>query len=50
MKKEQFDKLVEEALANIPKKYKKYLDNLAVIVENKPSREIYKQTRANSGL
>lgn len=44
MKKEQFDKLVEEALANIPKKYKKYLDNLAVIVEEKPSREIYEQT------
>lgn len=44
MKKEQFDKLVEEALANIPKKYKKYLDNLAVIVENKPSREIHEPT------
>lgn len=44
MKKENFEKLVEEALANIPKKFKKHLDNLAVIVEEKPSREIYERT------
>ena len=44
MKKEEFEKLVEEALSGIPGKFRKYLDNLAVIVESQPSREIYERT------
>jgi len=44
MKKEEFEKLVEEALARIPRKFRKYLDNIAVIVEKQPSREIYERT------
>jgi predicted Zn-dependent protease with MMP-like domain len=44
MKKEKFEKLVEEALAQLPKKFKKYIDNVAVIVEESPSREVYRQT------
>ncbi len=38
MEREKFEALVEEALAKIPKDFKKYLDNIAVIVEDKPSR------------
>jgi len=44
MKKEEFEKLVEEALTRIPRKFRKYLDNIAVIVEKQPSREIYERT------
>ena len=40
MKKEQFEHLVEEALAQIPEAFKKYLDNLVVIVEDVPSKEM----------
>lgn len=44
MKKEEFVKLVEQALARIPPKFRKYLDNIAVIVEEQPSREVYERT------
>ncbi len=45
MEREKFEKLVEVAIDEIPRKFKKYIHNLAVIVEDTPSREIYKQTR-----
>ena len=44
MERKKFERLVEEALAQLPKKFKKYIDNLAVIVEKKPSRELYERT------
>lgn len=44
MEREKFEKFVEEALSKIPKKFKKLLENLAVIIEETPSREIYRQT------
>jgi len=44
MEREKFEKLAEEALAQVPKKFKKYINNLALIVEQKPSREIYRRT------
>jgi len=44
MEREKFEKLTEEALAQIPKKFKKFISNLAVIVEEKPSREIFEKT------
>lgn len=47
MKAEKFEHYVEEALSEIPKKFKKLIQNLAVIVEEAPSREIYKQTRTS---
>ncbi len=47
MKKETFEKLVEEAMAMLPKKFKKFIDNLAVIVEEKPPAEAYRQTRSS---
>ncbi len=47
MKKEKFEKLVEEAMAMLPKKFKKFIDNLAVIIEEKPPAEVYRQTRSS---
>ena len=44
MEKERFEKLVGEALDQIPKKFKNLLNNLAFIVEEKPPREIYERT------
>lgn len=39
MEREKFGALVEEALEGIPKKFKKYIKNLSVIIEDYPSRE-----------
>jgi predicted Zn-dependent protease with MMP-like domain len=47
MKKEKFEKLVEEALADLPKEFKKLIDNLVVIVEEEASPEVYRQTRSH---
>jgi len=44
MEREKFEKLAEEALAQIPRKFKKLISNLAVIVEEKASREIFEKT------
>jgi len=44
MEREKFEKLAEEALAQIPKKFRKLISNLALIVEEKPSREIFEKT------
>ena len=38
MEKERFQVLVEEAIAGIPRKFKKYLHNVAVLVEDRPPR------------
>ena len=47
MERERFEQLVEKALAEIPKKFRKLLDNLAVIVEEEPRKDIYKNTRTS---
>jgi predicted Zn-dependent protease with MMP-like domain len=44
MEREKFEKLTEEALAQIPKKFKKLISNLVVLVEEKASREIFEKT------
>jgi len=44
MEKEKFDKLVEEALAGIVKYFKEHINNVEVIVEEKPQRDIYERT------
>jgi predicted Zn-dependent protease with MMP-like domain len=36
MDRERFERLVEEALSGLPRKFKKHLHNIAVIVEDKP--------------
>jgi len=43
MEKKNFEKLVEEALLEIHKKFKKHLKNIAVIVEDYPPQEVYKR-------
>ncbi len=44
MDKKKFEELVEEALEEIPEAFKEKLDNVTVIVEDCPSREVYEQT------
>jgi predicted Zn-dependent protease with MMP-like domain len=44
MKKENFEKLVEEALAELPKEFKKLIDNLVIMVEKEAPPEVYRQT------
>ena len=36
---EQFDKLVEETLDNLPEKFQKKINNVAIFVEDYPSKE-----------
>jgi predicted Zn-dependent protease with MMP-like domain len=44
MNKKEFEKLVEEAFAQLPKEFKKYIENLVIIIEESPPREVYRQT------
>lgn len=44
MKKVKFEKLVEEALADLPKRFKKLIDNLVVMVEEEAPPQVYRQT------
>lgn len=47
MEKNKFEAYVEEALQALPKKFKKLMDNIAVIVEDMPPREVYERTGAS---
>lgn len=47
MKKERFEKLVEAALKQVPKKFKRYIENLVVIIEDVAPEEVYDRTRAS---
>ena len=38
--KEDFNKLVEEALRDIPRRFRKAMTNIAIVVEDEPSPEI----------
>ncbi len=44
MKKEKFEKLVEEALLDLPQEFKRLIENLVVIVEKEAPPEVYKRT------
>lgn len=44
MDKRKFEKLVEEALLDLPKEFKKLIDNLIVIVEEEAPPEVYRRT------
>jgi len=51
MDREQFEQLVEEAMAGLPQKFKKFIENLAVIVEDYPSGETRRSVGApRSGI
>jgi predicted Zn-dependent protease with MMP-like domain len=47
MNRENFEKLVEEALAELPGEFKKLIDNLAVFIEDEAPPEVYRQTRTH---
>jgi predicted Zn-dependent protease with MMP-like domain len=40
----QFESYVEEALASVPGKFRRYLDNVVVVVEEEPEEEDYEET------
>jgi predicted Zn-dependent protease with MMP-like domain len=40
LRKEEFNKLVEEALNDIPRRFRKAMTNIAIVVEDEPSPEI----------
>ncbi len=39
-----FDALVEEALASVPERFRRYLENVVVVVEEEPMDEDYDET------
>lgn len=41
---QQFEAYVEEALAGVPAKFRKYLENIVVVVEEEPSAEDHEGT------
>jgi len=40
MQRGQFEKYVAEALASIPQRFRKAMKNIAIVVEDEPSREL----------
>lgn len=40
MQREQFEKHVAEALASIPRRFRNAMQNIAIVVEDEPSREL----------
>ena len=44
MEKVRFENLVDDALAELPEQFKERLQNITVIVEENPSREVYERT------
>ncbi|MEX1127258.1 MAG: metallopeptidase family protein [Vicinamibacterales bacterium] len=40
LRKEEFNKLVEEALHDIPRRFRKTMTNIAIVVEDEPSPEL----------
>lgn len=44
MNRDRFESLVEEAVRNIPDRFKKLLQNLTVIVEDRPGPDVHSRT------
>src|SRR5258705_5882485 len=40
VQRDAFERLVGEALASIPRRFKKAMQNIAIVVEDEPSREL----------
>jgi predicted Zn-dependent protease with MMP-like domain len=40
----EFEALVEQALSGVPEKFRRYLDNVIVVVEEEPTDEDYDET------
>jgi predicted Zn-dependent protease with MMP-like domain len=47
--RERFEQLVEEALKDIPKRFRKEMRNVAVIVEDEPSQELLEEMEIEPG-
>ena len=43
MDRKQFENLVAEALASIPRRFKKAMQNIAIVVEDEPSAELLEE-------
>jgi predicted Zn-dependent protease with MMP-like domain len=43
MERDRFEELAREALEEIHSEFKKYLENITVIVEDRPPREVYQR-------
>ena len=41
---QQFESYVEEALAGVPAAFRKYLENIVIVVEDEPAAEDYDET------
>lgn len=50
MERKNFESLVEEALAGLPRKFKKLIHNLAIIVEESPPRRLSPKTPSSTLL
>ena len=49
MTRERFEKLVEEALKEIPRRFRKAMHNVAVVVEDEPSPEVLAEMEIEPG-
>jgi predicted Zn-dependent protease with MMP-like domain len=45
----EFDALVEQALSGVPERFRRYLDNVIVVVEDEPTDEDYDETDTPDG-
>src|SRR6267378_3156782 len=49
MTRQRFEKLVEEALKEIPRRFRNEMRNVAVVVEDEPSQELLDEMEIESG-
>ncbi|HJW15018.1 MAG TPA: metallopeptidase family protein [Thermoanaerobaculia bacterium] len=42
--RQEFEKYVDEALAGLPAEFRKYLENIVIVVEEEPLEEDYEET------
>jgi predicted Zn-dependent protease with MMP-like domain len=45
---QEFEALVEQAVRGLPRRYQQYLDNISVVVEEEPSREVLDEMELDS--
>ncbi|MFQ6111355.1 MAG: metallopeptidase family protein [Nitrospinota bacterium] len=49
MEREEFERLVAEALEDVPEFFKEKLDNIDIVIEDKPSRGLLRRLRIPTG-
>ena len=49
MRRERFEQLVEEALRDIPRRFRAAMKNVAVVVEDEPSRDLLEELDVEPG-